>query len=239
MFRFVFAAISLLAGAAGAATPEEDVQRYIAVFQGNDAALHNKSVEELGWMGLSDPRLFDIIERRLLAEHDRARPERAEKDRVARYFRALGFSGQAKYQRTLVKFTSDSVYHRYATQALNDLPHYERWNPVISSRASFDPAVSDDVNRVRNMLRAQDLLLVRVGAKRAYFQPDEAILDVIAERVRGQYSASDPEHVDAVAWMVKALGKTRRHDALLEQVKASAPDRKVRNAADSALRHVR
>ena len=221
------------------ATLEEDVQRYVAVFQGDDAALHNKSVEELAWMGLSDPRLFDLIERRLLADHDRARNERAEKDRVARYFRALGFSGQPKYQPTLVRFTSDAVYHRYATQALNDLPHYERWNPVISSRASFDPRLADDANRVRNMLRAQDLLLVRVGAKRAYFQPDEAMLDLIAERVRGQYGVSDPEHVDAVAWMIKALGKTRRHDALLEQVKSGAPDRKVRNAADSALRHVR
>lgn len=222
-----------------AATVEEDVQRYVAVFQGNDGSLHNKSVEDLAWMGLSDPRLFDVIERRLLAEHERARFERAEKDRVARYIRALGFSGQPKYVATISRFEKDDVYHRYATTALQELPQYERWNPLISNRATFDPARSDDINRVMNMLRAEDLMLVRVGAKRAYFQPDDAMLDLIAERVRSQYSVSDPGHVDAVAWMIKALGKTTRHDALLEQVKAGAPDRKVRNAADSALRHVR
>jgi hypothetical protein len=229
----------LAAGAACAATVDEDVERYVAIFQGNDTALHNKSVEELAWKGISDPRLFDLLERRALAEHKAAEGVRAEKDRVARYIRALGFSGQEKYRPTLRFFENDPVYQRYARDALEQQPQYARWNPQISSRAGFVPGLSDDRNRVMNMIRSEDLMLARVGAKRAYFDPDDATLDLIAEKLRGRYQTSDPEHVDAVAWLVKALGKTRRHDALLEDVKANAPDRKVRNAADSALRHVR
>lgn len=36
-----------------------------------------------------------------------------------------------------------------------------------------------------------------------------------------------------------ALGKTTRHDKLLQRVRSDAPDRKVRNAANAALRHAR
>src|SRR5262245_57314193 len=80
------AALCSVSGAL-AATLEDDVQRYIAVFQKPDAAAHNKAVEELAWMGLSDPRLFDMLEQKILAEHVAAANTRAEKDRVARYIR--------------------------------------------------------------------------------------------------------------------------------------------------------
>ena len=228
-----------MAAAAAAASLEEDVQRYIALFQGSDTAAHNKAVEELAWMGLSDPRIFDPLEKRILAEHRAVQDNRGEKDRVARYIRALGFSGQEKYLSTLQSFIGNPVYERYAKDALQQQPDYRRWNPIISSRAAFDPKLSDDDNRVMNMLRSDDVMLMRIGAKRAYFAPNDQALALIAEHVRSHYSQSDPERADAVAWMVKALGKTATYDELLEQVKAYAPDRKVRNAADSALRHRR
>lgn len=238
--KALFAAVfSILAGPALAASLEEDVQRYIAVFQQPEAAAHNKAVEELAAMGLSDPRIYDPLEKRILAEHKAVEATRGEKDRIARYMRALGFSGQEKYLPTLRSFLGNPVYERYAKDALVQQPDYQRWNPIISSRATFDPQLSDDDNRMMNMLRSDDLMLMRIGAKRAYFAPNDKALAVIAEQVGKRYAQSDPERADAVAWMVKALGKTTAYDDLLQQVKANAPDRKVRNAADSALRHVR
>jgi hypothetical protein len=240
MSRLVAALFAvLLAPAAAAATLEEDVQRYIAVFQGNDAAAHNKAVEELAWMGLYDERLFDLLEQKILAEAAAVAGNREEKNRVARYIRALGFSGQDKYVPTLKRFVKDPTYDRYAREALDQQPQYKRWNPIISSRAGFDPKLSDDDNRIMNMLRSDDLLLMRVAAKRAYFAPDERTLWVIAEQVEKHYMTTSPEEVDAVSWMVKALSKTTSHDRLLQEVKKGAPERKVRNSADSALRHAR
>jgi len=239
--KALLAVIALLCFASGApaATPEEDVQRYVAIFRQADAAAHNKAVEELASMGLSDPRIYDPLEKRILAEHKAVEAERAEKDRVARYIRALGFSGQEKYLPTLRSFLGNPVYERYAKDALQQQPDYQRWNPIISSRASFDPQLSDDDNRVMNMLRSDDLMLMRIAAKRVYFAPNDQALAQIAEQVRKRYLQSDPERVDAVAWLVKALGRTIAYDDLLQEVKASAPDRKVRNAADSALRRKR
>lgn len=232
----------VLSGAAVAASIEEDVERYVKIFSG-DRGQHSEAVDTLSWMGLSDPRLFDIIERLLLDDSLAARDNRAERNRVARYIRALGFSGQAKYEATVRKYLGDRSYERFAAAALEDLRSYQKWNPIISNRATFDAKYDDDVNRVANMLRADDLLLKRVGAKRVFFRhQDEVLLDLLAQGVAGSYAAIDPRKTgtlaaDSVAWMVKAMGKTGnpKYQPLLQEVAAKAKDPTVVRYAQKAL----
>src|SRR2546425_12047197 len=85
----------IFSGFAAAASVEDDVQRYIQIFSG-EKNLHNDAADTFSWMGLSDTRLFDIVERRLLEDADASRDNRNERNRVARYIRSLGFSGQTK-----------------------------------------------------------------------------------------------------------------------------------------------
>src|SRR3989441_12898450 len=139
----------IFSGFAAAASVEDDVQRYIQIFSG-EKNLHNDAADRFSWMGLSDTRLFDIVERRLLEDADASRDNRNERNRVARYIRSLGFSGQTKYEPTIKKFLGDVGYNRFAQAALQDLPDYNKWNPIISNRSSFDPKFSDNVNRVRS-----------------------------------------------------------------------------------------
>jgi hypothetical protein len=232
----VLAALTVSNYARGA-TLEEDLARYVQIFNG-DKNLHSDAADTFGWMGLSDPRLFDIIERRLLEEYQAARNDRQDKNRVARYIRALGFSGQTKYRPTLTKLLPDTIYQRFAAAALEDQPLYEKWNPIISNRASFDPKYSDDVNRVMNMLRSDDLMLKRVAAKRVFFaNQDDMLLEMLAKDVRANYAITDPKLSDAVAWMVKALGNARKeqYKPLLQEVLAKAKDRGVARHAKLAL----
>ena len=226
-----------VAGTALAATPEEDVEHYLKIFQGDTG--HERAVEELGWKGISDVRLYDVMERRLLADFNDVRRDREGKGRVARYIRGLAFSGQPKYEPTIGRFLYDPDYGRHAKIASEDLPHYTRWNPIISNRAAFDPKVSDDGNRVLNMLRSGDPLLEKIGAKCVYFRENEAaVVDALAELVRQRYRVSDPVNADTTAWMVKGLGRAGRekYRDLLEDVKRNAADRGPRNQAESALR---
>lgn len=181
------------------------MNHYIAIFNGTDARSQNESVESFAWKGLSDPRLFDVIEKRVLAEHAEARNNRDDKNRVARYIRALGFSGQEKYRGTIQSFLQDSVYQRYAQDALENLETYREWNPVISNRATFNPKLSDDANRVINMLRADDMMLKRVGAKRVFFgQREPEVMEVLAQQLDAHRDNYERKHKDAVAWMIKA-----------------------------------
>jgi hypothetical protein len=185
--------------------------------------------------------LFDIVERRLLEDADASQADRTERNRVARYIRSLGFSGQPKYEPTIRKFLESPPYRRFAEAALADLPQYNKWNPVISNRGSFDPKFSDDVNRVANMLRSDDLLLLRVGAKRVFFDSKEDILlELLAQQLRANYARrdlNDGERVDSVAWLAKALGSSKndKYVALLQEVGEKADAHAVRGHAKEAL----
>ncbi len=239
--RAILRFLMLLCFSAGAlaATVEEDVQRYVNIFQGN-ASQHSDAADTFSWMGLSDPRIFDVIEQRLLADAKVAATDRHEKNRVARYIRALGFSGQAKYIPTINQFVTDNVYERYAKAALEDLPDYQRWNPIIANRTTFNPKLSDDTNRVLNMLHADDLLLKRVGAKRVFFKHQEPeVLELLAQELKANHTKADHNTADAVAWMVKALGQPRlaKYKPLIEEVAASAKESKVSKHADLVLQN--
>src|SRR5262245_26957800 len=86
-----------------AATPEQDVQQYIQIFQGGVGS--DKAVDDLGWKGISDERLFDIIEQRL--RQDAQASSREGRNHAARLIKALGFSGQPKYAATLGSLSAD------------------------------------------------------------------------------------------------------------------------------------
>jgi hypothetical protein len=240
--RSILALVALLifSNFSAAASVEEDVQRYIQIFSG-EKNLHSDAADTFSWMGLSDTRLFDTIERRLLEDADASRLDRNEKNRVARYIRSLGFSGQPKYEPTIKKFVGDVEYGRFARDALLDLPEYKKWNPVISNRSSFDPTFSDNVNRVSNMLRSDDLLLLRVGAKRVYFDTKEdTLLELLAQQLRINYARTDlndRERSDSVAWLVKALGssKKEKYKTLLEEVAEKGKAQAVVRHAKEAL----
>lgn len=239
-FILAFLASLIFSGIAAAASLEEDTQRYIQIFSGGKN-LHSDAADTFSWMGLSDPRLFDIVERLLLEDAAAARDNRSERNRVARYIRSLGFSGQTKYEPTIKKFLGDPLYERFARAALQDLPDYNKWNPIISNRSSFDPKFSDDVNRVANMLRSNDLLLLRVGAKRVYFDSKEdVLLELLARQLRANYARSDlndRERSDSVAWLAKALGSSRndKYVALLQEVEKKATAQAVVTHANEAL----
>ena len=240
--RFVLAlVVSLIfSNFAVAVSVEDDVQRYIQIFSG-EKNLHSDAADTFSWMGLSDTRLFDIVERRLLEDASASRDNRNERNRVARYIRSLGFSGQTKYEPTIKKFVGDVAYERFARAALEDLPDYNKWNPIISNRSSFDPKFSDNVNRVANMLRSDDLLLQRVGAKRVYFDSkDDILLELLAQKLRANYARTDlndRERSDSVAWQAKALGSSKndKYVALLQEVSEKAVAQPVVKHAKEAL----
>ena len=239
-FILAFLASLIFANVAVAASVEDDTQRYIQIFSG-EKKLHSDAADTFSWMGLSDTRLFDIVERRLLEDADASRDNRNERNRVARYIRSLGFSGQTKYEPTIKKFLGDAGYDRFARVALQDLPDYNKWNPIISNRSSFDPKLSDNVNRVANMLRSDDLLLQRVGAKRVYFDSkDDILLELLAQKLRTNYARTDlndRERSDSVAWQAKALGSSKndKYVALLQEVGEKAVAQHVVKHAKEAL----
>ncbi len=140
--------------------------------------------------------------------------------------------------RRLSKYLTDQTYERYAKVALNDLPDYQKWNPIIANRAGFDARYSDDVNRILNMFRSDDLWLKRIAAKRVYFEnQDEVLLDTLVKELQATYTRNDPEYSDVFAWMVKALGnaKNPKYRPAIQEIAARSADPKVVRYAQKAL----
>jgi hypothetical protein len=235
----------LLATLTSAATVEDDVQQYIAIFKG-DVNEHVASADTLHWMGLSDERLYDVIEQRLqqdlwTLQGGFTAKTGSDSRRLGWYLRALGFSGQAKYLPTLERFTSNGILGRYAKEALKESPLFAKWNPVISDRSTFDAQRSDADNRMANMLRSPDIQLKGLGARRmAETQRqlgDEALLESLAFTIRANYTSDDWTTANSVAWMVKALASTRmdKYQSLIEEVWAKATRSELRRHAHAAL----
>jgi hypothetical protein len=226
-------------GDVAATTLEEDVVRYTAIFSG-EKSQHAAAGESLAWMGISDTRVFDVIEKNLLAEGKTAIDDRNEKARIAWYIRSLGFSGQAKYETTINSFVKDPRYDGYARNALADMPNYRMWNPVVSNRANFDSKYSDEVNRTRNMLQSDDWFLKRLGAKRVYFGVyDEVLFELIARDLKAHMAMNDSKYSDCLAWLAKALQKNAAYKPLLQEVAEKATDYHVANHASLALQRMR
>ena len=229
--------MALLPIAVFAASPEDDVNFYVKKFsQGQSFDLY--TIESLGWKGISDPRVFDLIEQRANQFAADGANDSVIRKQVAWYIRALGFSGQFKYSSTIQQFMSDRSYRGYADDALEDLPSYEKWNPLISNRATFDPQYSDDVNRILNMLRSDDFGLKKIGAKRIYYQNKEPVLlDALADQIKVNYMDVDPKHSDTIAWMVKGLGSAKqpKYRELLQEVAWNARDKAVVRHAKNEL----
>jgi hypothetical protein len=127
----------------------------------------------------------------------------------------------------------------YSKHALFDMPSYQKWNPVISSRASFDAKMSDYDNRIANMLRDGDFSLKRLGAKRIFYDGryQEPVLDVLAAELRASHPKANSDNGDAIAWMVRALAASRKekYRPLVAQVLAEARVPVVQTHAKRAL----
>lgn len=235
----VLSAALLFSGAASAVPLEQDVTQYAQLFS-SVSNYKVETIESLAWMGLSDKRVFDPVVHHLLDDTDRTAilNEKNGQDIYAHYIRALGFSGQPEYAGTINKFLDDSHFSRQAKMALDDLALYQKWNPIISNRATFDPQYGDDVNRVLNMLHSSDFSLKRLGAKRVYFaNQDGVLLDALATEIEASYMKADSSNEDQIAWMVKALGnaKNPKYKPFLEEVANNAKNGDVIKYAKRAL----
>jgi hypothetical protein len=239
-FFLAFLVSLFLTSQSFAATLEEDVLSYTRIFSG-ERGQHLVAADALTYAGISDPRVFDIIEKLVLSDVQTELYDGANKDWLTRYIYALGVSGQDKYVPTLKGLLDNNIYRRFAKPALLEIPRYRQWNPVISNRATFDAKFSDDTNRAMNMLKSDDVLLNRVGAKFVYLAEvkEDVLLEQLAVKLTALYlqSAPNSEALDSVAWLARALGsaKSERYRPLLEQVVASTPNGRVWSFAKEAL----
>ena len=229
--------------AVAADSPTPLTQKYIDVFsseRGHDAELH--ALNQLQWSGLSDERLFDLIEQRLLALYPTARGKDVEL--ASWYAKTLGTSGQDKYEETLQSIVSsgaNSKIRKYANEGLSKLAQYAEWNPIISNLEGVEVDKPEQTVAFANMLRSDVWELRNMAAKRIYADQyyDSWLLDVLSQSLLSEYKNDYGSRYQdqTVAWMARALASSRMpaYQATLEEVAANATGSKLRSYARKYL----
>ncbi len=227
-----------------ASAANDGLDEYIQIFTEGNARQQTRAAKELAWAGLSDPRLFDPIEKSLLEQYLIVEEKYAIDD-TAWLARAMAYSGQEKYRATLEKVASDSPQkkiRRHAENSLVQLDNYERWNPIITDTSNRDSSKSDEINRYANMLRSDDLELQRIGAKGVHSTQayDTYLLGILDAEIRAVYLevSTDSLFIDTVAWMCKALSGSgvEAYKPTIVEVSENAGNSKVAKYASKYLK---
>jgi hypothetical protein len=197
-------------------------------------------LQRLQWSGLSDERLFDRIAEWPQQAYSTNDLNSDEVNLMSHQIRALGFSGNPKYQ-TLLESAKASAGNkkikRHAGNALRDLANYERWNAEI---AQSDFSVSGKPFEVANymkMINSADTAVQRMGARAVFHerQSDPELLEMIARELQANYQREglDGETQDTLAWFCKALGQNAlgQYGKLLVEVRDNTPYSKIRKWA--------
>lgn len=228
---------------AGAADRSSDINKYVKIFNGSSVVSQKQACKTFEWAGLSDTKIFDLVEKRLLENYTNISKERS--DYIAWLAKGLAFSGQSKYQATLAKVAKEAGHkgvRRHATKSLLDLEKYQTWNPIISSTKKHNSSVSAELNRFANMLRSGDLGLQTMVTKRINYQKlfnNEFILSVLDAEVKHAYlsDGKSKAYVNAVANMTKMLaasGKSK-YRSTVETVAQNAANARLRKYASKYL----
>jgi len=196
-------------------------------------------MEDLSWSGIRDETLFDQIASELKGSY--LETDGPTVERASWLAKALALSGNVKYRELLEEIRDSSAHKKvkkHVEIAIGRLSNYESWAPIIGANLdSAKTAEELDAMRIKNMIEAEDLILVRMGVKRAYydFRNEERFLDNIQFKLASYHNQKlkTKEEIDAVVWMVRVLkeSKLTKYVPALKTVYQSGYPRKVRKEA--------
>ncbi len=267
---------------------ENEINTLIAIFEEGSRDEQVIAIRHhLRWSGISDPRLYDRFEMRLL-NYCVSTLDTNTAEYASWVAKALAFSGNEKYLSTLNRAAEDCNHpklRRYVDMSLGLLPKHKIWNPVISKdlekitdmdkftahrisnmrnsthteliKAGFQlanynlttPASSVEISQARDnqkdslirSLNSEKADEVRYAAQLIYESSESPVMfDAVSNVLERSYKKSVRRGTqsDAIAWLCKALGKSKdpKYMPLLEKIaKSNRVHQSVREWANHAL----
>jgi len=218
-------------------TNEERIDSYLQILDTASAGAKHTMLQELRSSGLSDPRLFDVIEQRLLSKLNNGKIDKADIETMNYEMRALGYSGNTKYLATLedIKSNRDArSLHRHAKKAMRDMESFKVWNQLIAQSKPSVEGKSAEIATYMKMLNTDNMFVQRLAAQTMYNERtrDKDLLALTANKLEGLYMRENLSkgEQDTAAWLCKALGQSgvSEHLSLLAKVTAETPYPKIK-----------
>ncbi len=220
---------------------------YIEAFSSGSIIEKQKTIESLAWAGLSDPKIFDLIEKDLLDNY--ATADDGNMVRALNWAaRGLAFSGNEKYNATLAKVAEGAKHkklRKHAQNSLAELREYSVWNPLINPSNASGSDYPNDAERYKIMLQSGNFEVIRLAAKRIHHEGvySQDVLDVTMATIEKYYQNVDDDDtaLDAMAWTAKALAgsKDLKYKPFIESIATNANNKKMRKYATKYLNYYR
>lgn len=216
------------------ADQEAEIQKYIEIFKGPAMGAKLDAANELQYTGISDTRIFDLIEAELNATYATA-ADKPSIHHAAWYAKALAFSGQEKYRPTLKNILNNAKHPKLRKHVQKTFPllqQYAKWNPIIADTRHFKADEPDQINRFVNMIKSSEWELKRIAAKRVFHENlnNTYLLDTISEELLKHHKTvpNDGQQIDTLQCFAKALGAAGSHREELQKASMEAPNPKLR-----------
>lgn len=226
--------------------PSADVDKYIQMIGSTSFKTRLDAAKLITRSGITDSRLYNIINEKLLTELNTKGLNRDHIDEMSWMCKALAASGSTDYIPTLEKIiqtaNSDKL-KRYAKQSLSLIPEYAERNRILNDTTGIDPTLSSEINKYIKMLKSDNITLQRDASKSIYRGQfsEKKLFDVLSdELLKGykQVSSKDRNnHIDAMSWMCKALSSSGmvEYKQTLNQVIENSSSAKLKRYAKQSL----
>lgn len=228
------------------AVASEFVDAYIDNVREGSTLLRTQTYKKIhDYSGITDVRLFDEIESEILKSYKKEKPSRDELEELGWALKALAASGNSKYRNSLRKVAADAPKRRtkkHAREALESLPDYARWNPVIASekfeQAGRKPSVALWMRFIDS--DHNDLALTGVNKASEFKVYEPALTELVEAELRDRLlvKTNDKLELELQGRMIRYLAEHPefgKYTSLFSLIAEDSPNKKVRKWALKSL----
>ncbi|MEX1200740.1 MAG: hypothetical protein WEB02_08140 [Methylophaga sp.] len=219
-------------------TDEQRIKHKLQIMDSGSVEQKEQMLERLQWSGLSDPLLFDPLEKDVLAAQETKYFGRDELSVLSYEVRALGYSGNPKYQPTLQLLANkaeNGKLKRHASKAKSDLAQFQAIQNKLATVQLTDTKLPAEVISCIKLLETNDVYAQRLAARAIFHEQrtEPALLDVAAAKLEAMYMDPSLDKVaqDSAAWLSKALKQATGYESLLQKVASETLHKKIRKYA--------
>ena len=219
-----------------------DVQQYLNRLASNKFEVKILAAKEITTSGITDPVLFDKIEKLLLFDYNRKASQNEEIDLMSWYCKDLASSGLQKYKKT-VDFIANNSYNiklgHHAKQSLGLFPIYANNNREMNKLVDIASSKLDKKNtKFMSMLRSRENKLKSDAAKMIVktINTDKVVFNEVESQLLRNYETNRAP-IDLMAWYCKALASSglSQYKQSVETVFNNTKSRKLKKYAKQSL----
>lgn len=221
----------------------KDVKSLINDFNSPSVDSRINAAKIVARSSFDSPELFKTIQS-LLAKDYNSSTDSEHVDEMSWLCKALSSSGDQRYAVLLQEVANKADHQKlrkYARQSIEQIDENAKRQEVINAKSNWNAKLTDQENRLINMLNSGDPATVRDAAKTIYRSKvlDSAVYDDIEKNILTMLPnvSGSPLYSDTVAWLCKALSISAngKYAKTLNEVVSSAPNISLKSHARKAL----